>query len=457
MTIASGIFRQYDVRGIVGRDLTAEVARALGGAYAALMNERGATGEVAVGRDNRPSGDMLRDALVQGLTEAGVNVVDIGVVPTPLLYWSLHHLPVVGGIQITGSHNPAEYNGFKLSFGANSLHGEDIQHLLALIRAKAAPAGGTAGSVRHEQVIDRYVADVAARVGRLSRPMKVVYDCGNGAGALVAPQLMRALGPNAVGLFTESDGTFPNHHPDPTVPENLTDLVAAVRREDAEIGLAFDGDADRIGMVDGDGRIVWGDHILILYARDVLARTGAGQPIIFDVKCSQALPDEIRKAGGTPIMWKTGHSLIKEKMKETGAPLAGEMSGHMFFTEGFYGHDDALYGAARLLRIVADSGRSVRELLADVPEFVSTPEIRVDCDDTAKFEIVRRAVEHFRARHDVIDVDGVRVLYGDGWGLIRASNTQPIIVTRFEARTAARLAEIRGEMEGWLRQQGAAV
>ena len=457
MTIAPGIFRQYDVRGIVGRDLTAEVARALGGAYAALMRERGVTGAVGVGRDNRPSGGMLRDALVQGLTEAGVDVVDVGVVPTPLLYWSLHHLPVIGGIQITGSHNPPEYNGFKLSFGTDSLHGGDIQHLLALIQRGAASAAAQPGRVRHEQVIDRYVADVAARIGRISRPMNVVYDCGNGAGALVAPQLMRALGLDAVGLFTESDGTFPNHHPDPTVPENLEDLVAAVRREGAEIGLAFDGDADRIGMVDGAGHIVWGDHILILYARDVLARTGAGQPIIFDVKCSQALPDEIRKAGGTPVMWKTGHSLIKDKMKETKAPLAGEMSGHMFFTEGFYGHDDALYGAARLLRIVADSGRPVHELLADVPKFVSTPEIRVDCDDTLKFDIVRRAVDHFRSRHDVIDVDGVRVLYGDGWGLIRASNTQPIIVTRFEARTEQRLAQIRSEMEGWLRQQGAAV
>ena len=456
MAIASGIFRQYDVRGIVGKDLTAEVARALGGAYASLLRERGITGEVAVGRDNRPSGDMLRDALVEGLTSAGVNVVDIGVVPTPLLYWSLHHLPVVGGIQITGSHNPAEYNGFKLSLGKESLHGHDIQHLLALIR-RGATTAERRGTVRHEQVIERYVADVAKKIGKLSRPMKVVYDCGNGAGALVAPQLMRALGVDAVGLFTESDGTFPNHHPDPTVPENLEDLIAAVKREGAEIGVAFDGDADRIGMVDGEGRIVWGDHILILYARDVLERTGKGQPIIFDVKCSQALSDEIRRAGGNPVMWKTGHSLIKDKMKELAAPLAGEMSGHMFFGEGFYGHDDALYGAARLLRIIADSGRTVRELLADVPEFVSTPEIRVDCDDTRKFDLVRDAVAHFRARHDVIDVDGVRVEYGDGWGLIRASNTQPIIVTRFEARTAARLTEIRREMEGWLREQGAAV
>jgi phosphomannomutase/phosphoglucomutase len=455
MAIASGIFRQYDIRGVVGDDLTEEAARALGGAYAALLRERGVGGEVAVGRDNRPSGTALRNALVEGMTDAGVSVVDIGVVPTPLLYWSLHHLGVVGGIQITGSHNPPEYNGFKLCLGTESLHGEDIQHLLELIRTGAAPGGR--GAVRHEAVIDRYVADVAQRVGKLSRPMQVVYDCGNGAGALVAPQLMRAIGVQGTGLFCESDGTFPNHHPDPTVPANLEDLIAAVKRDGAELGIAFDGDADRIGLVDHNGTIVWGDHILILYARDVLERTGAGQRIIFDVKCSQALPHEIEKAGGKPVMWKTGHSLIKDKMKELRAPLAGEMSGHMFFGEGFYGHDDALYGAARLLRIVADSGRTVRELLADVPEFVSTPEIRVDCADDRKFAVVEKAVEHFRRLHDVSDVDGVRVLFGDGWGLIRASNTQPILVLRFEARSGKRLHEIRAELEGWLRAQGVTV
>src|SRR3979490_1672197 len=283
MTIAPGIFRLNDIRGIVGDDLTVEAARALGGGYAALMRERGISGAVAIGRDNRPSGAALRDALVAGLTGAGLDVVDIGVVPTPLLYWSLHHLPVVGGIQITGSHNPPEYNGFKLCLGVESVHGDEIQHLLHLIQGGAAPTGR--GGVRHEHVVDRYVADVAARIGTLSRRMKVVYDCGNGAAAVVAPQLMRALGLDATGLFCESDGTFPNHHPDPTVPENLEDLIAAVKREKAEIGVAFDGDADRTGMGDGAGRIVWGDHILILYARDVLARTGAGQPIIFDVKC----------------------------------------------------------------------------------------------------------------------------------------------------------------------------
>ena len=452
MSIASGIFRQNDIRGIVGRDLTAEAAHAIGRAYAALLARRGVRGEVAVGRDNRPSGTALRDALVDGLTSGGVDVVDIGVVPTPLLYWSLFNLGVAGGIQITGSHNPAEYNGFKLCLGTESLHGPDIQELHARIDA---PAASQAGHVRTEQVVDRYVADVAGRIGRISRPLRVVYDCGNGAAALVAPQLFRALGLDAaIGLFTESDGTFPNHHPDPTVPENLEDLIAAVRREGAELGIAFDGDADRIGMVDDTGRIVWGDHLLILYARDVVARRGGGEPVIFDVKCSQALPDAIEKAGGRPVMWKTGHSLIKGKMKELRAPLAGEMSGHMFFGDGYYGYDDALYGAARLLRIVADAGRPVRELLADVPEFVSTPEIRVDCGDDVKFGIVERAVDHFRQRYEVIDVDGVRVLFGDGWGLIRASNTQPILVTRFEARSEERLAAIRAEMDGWLREQG---
>ena len=452
MSIAAGIFRQYDVRGVVDADLTVEAAYAIGGAYAALMRERGVTGEVAIGRDNRPSGDKLRDALVRGLTCAGVSVVDIGVVPTPVLYWSLHHLAVIGGIQITGSHNPPEYNGFKLCCGTESLHGHDLQHLRALIESGAAPKGQ--GQVRHEALVDRYVADVVTRTGPLARAMKIVYDCGNGAGALVAPQLMLALGLNAVGLFIESDGTFPNHHPDPTVPENLDALIAAVKAEGAEMGIAFDGDADRIGLVDDEGRIIWGDHILILYARDVLSRTGVGQPIIFDVKCSQALTDEITRAGGRAVMWKTGHSLIKDKMKEERAPLAGEMSGHMFFSEGFYGHDDALYGAARLLRIVAASGRTVRELLADVPPFVTTPEIRVECGDDRKFELVDKAVAHFRARHEVIDVDGVRVLFGDGWGLIRASNTQPILVTRYEARSAERLAVIRNEMESWIRAQG---
>jgi phosphomannomutase / phosphoglucomutase len=462
MAVAAGIFRQYDIRGIVGRDLTNDAARAIGGAYAAYLREhKGASagqrlGTVVVGRDNRPSGDELRDALVDGLTRAGVDVVDIGVVPTPLNYWSLHHLDVVGGIQITGSHNPPEYNGFKLSLGKGSMHGTEIQRLYEMIQAGTSTASSK-GSVRNEAVIDRYIDDVIRRIGPLARRIKAVYDCGNGAGAVVAPALFQKLGITGRGLFCESDGTFPNHHPDPTVPENLEDLITAVKKDGAEIGIAFDGDADRIGVVDDRGEIVWGDKILILYARDVLARTGAGQPIIFDVKCSQALPDSILRAGGKPIMWKTGHSLIKDKMKETHAPVAGEMSGHMFFSEGFYGHDDALYGAARLLRILADSGKTVRQLLSDVPNFVSTPEIRVEVPEERKFGLVDNAVRHFRSQHDVIDVDGVRVLFGDGWGLIRASNTQPVLVARYEASTPQRLAAIQGEMEGWLRAQGVQV
>jgi phosphomannomutase/phosphoglucomutase len=455
-SIAAGIFRQYDIRGIVGADLTTDAARAIGAAYAARLAERGVRGTVAVSRDNRPSGVALRDALVDGLTSAGVDVLDIGVVPTPLNYWALHHLPVAGGIQITGSHNPSEYNGFKLSIGTSSVHGEEITRLYELATRGVEPAA-TRGRVSTDSVIDRYVDDIGERVGQLSRPIRAVYDCGNGAGALVAPQLFARIGLEAQGLFCESDGTFPNHHPDPTVPENLEALIAAVKASGAEIGIAFDGDADRIGLVDDTGAIVWGDRLLILYARDVLERTGRGQPIIFDVKCSQSLPTAIENAGGRPIMWKTGHSLIKDKMRETGAPIAGEMSGHMFFTEGFYGHDDAMYGAARLLRILADSGRTLRQMLADVPDFVSTPEIRIDIPEDVKFGIVDRAVKHFRAAHDVIDVDGVRVLFGDGWGLIRASNTQPVLVARYEASTPERLAAIRGEMEGWLRGQGVRV
>jgi phosphomannomutase/phosphoglucomutase len=385
-----------------------------------------------------------------------MDVVDIGIVPTPMLYWALHQLPVAAGIQITGSHNPPEYNGFKLCIGHDSLYGEGIQDLYRRAVGPQ-PSSAPRGTLSREEILDRYVSDLLERTGPLARRLKVVVDCGNGAGAIAAPALFNGLGVDWTCLFCESDGTFPNHHPDPTVVENLQDLIRAVRSERADIGIAFDGDADRIGIVDEEGRIIWGDHLLILYARDVLARTGAGQPIIFDVKCSQALPEEIERAGGKPIMWKTGHSLIKEKMKATGAPLAGEMSGHMFFREGFYGHDDALYGAARILRIVAASGRTVSDLLAGVPKFVSTPELRVDCPDDIKFGIVDEAVAHFRRTHEVIGVDGARVLFGDGWGLIRASNTQPILVLRFEARTEQHLAAIRAEMEGWLRSRGVAV
>jgi phosphomannomutase/phosphoglucomutase len=467
MAISRAIFREYDIRGVAGKDLTEEVATAVAGAYAAFLGEKGAKGAIAVGRDNRPSGEGLHRALVSGLLASGINVVDIGIVPTPLAYWSQHRLDVVAGIQITGSHNPPEYNGFKLGLYKSSVYGADIQRIYDLAVAGKFPRGE--GTLRTEQVIDRYVDDIVARVGTLARgsgrapagdaghELKVVIDCGNGAGALVAPKLFAKLGLKARCLYCESDGTFPNHHPDPTLPANLKDIIAAVKKDKADIGIAFDGDADRIGVIDHTGEIIWGDYLLIIYARDVLARTGKGQSIVFDVKASQALPEAIEKAGGIPVMWKTGHSVIEEKMHETHAPVAGEMSGHMFFAEGFYGFDDALYGAARLLRIVADSGKSVRGLLADVPRFVSTPEIRIDCPDDKKFGIVEEARKYFSAKYKVIAVDGARVLFSDGWGLIRASNTQPVLVMRFEARTREQVEKIQSEMEGWLRSKGVKV
>jgi phosphomannomutase / phosphoglucomutase len=455
VALSQNIFREYDIRGVTGKDLTPDVARLVARGYAAFLADAGVKGEIAVGRDNRPSGNALYRELVAGLRESGLDVVDIGIVPTPLAYWAQHNLGVAGGIQITGSHNPPEFNGFKLGIGNRSIYGKDIQRIYQIALAGKFPSG--AGKLREEAIIDRYVEDVGERIGKISKDINCVVDCGNGAGALVAKQLFDRIGLSPAILFGESDGTFPNHHPDPTVPANLRDLLESVEQRKAELGIAFDGDADRIGVVDEDGSIIWGDQLLIIYARDVLERTGKGQPIIFDVKCSQALPEEVEKAGGKPLMWKTGHSLIEEKMHETHAPIAGEMSGHMFFAEGWYGFDDAMYGAARLLRIVADSGKSVKQMMADVPKFISTPEIRVDCPDDVKFGIVSKATEHFSATHKVIDVDGVRVLFGDGWGLIRASNTQPVLVMRFEARTEEDLSAIRTEMEGWLRQQGVTV
>jgi phosphomannomutase/phosphoglucomutase len=455
VALSRTIFREYDIRGVTGKDLTEEVATAVAGAYAAFLAEKGVKGALAVGRDNRPSGEKLHKALVAGLLASGVDVVDIGIVPTPLAYWSQHNLDVVGGIQITGSHNPPEYNGFKMGLGTTSIFGADIQHLYELAVAGQFPRGK--GRVREEKVIDGYIDDITGRIGTLSRDIKVILDCGNGAGALVAPKLFPRLGIKPCCLFCESDGTFPNHHPDPTVARNLEALIAAVKKDRADLGIAFDGDADRIGVIDDRGDIIWGDYLLIVYARDVLARTGKGQSIVFDVKASQALPEAVEKAGGIPVMWKTGHSLIEEKMHQTHAPVGGEMSGHMFFSEGFYGFDDALYGAARLLRIIADSGKSVRELLADVPRFVSTPEIRVDCPDDKKFGIVDEARLYFGSKYKVITVDGVRVLFGDGWGLIRASNTQPVLVMRFEARTKDQLDKIQSEMQGWLRAKGVKV
>lgn len=453
MNPSKHIFRQYDIRGIVGQDLDADIARAVGRAFGSHL--RSVSGKerprVAVGHDNRHTSPELAAGLMDGLNGAGVDVLMVGTVPTPVLYWSEVTFGTDAGIQITGSHNPPEWNGIKMSVGRASLYGDAIQDLYRRIEERDYTSGE--GGVETVEVLDRYVDDVAGRF-TLARPVKVAVDAGNGVGALVAEKLFTALGAEVTPLFCDSDGTFPNHHPDPTVDENLEDIIHAVREGGLELGVAFDGDADRIGAVDEHGTIIRGDILLLLYGLDLLKKRGPGQKLVFDVKCSQALPEVYSAAGGEPIMAPTGHSLIKKRMKETGALLAGELSGHIMIADDYFGFDDALYCACRLIDLVARSGQSLSEQVEHFPAYVSTPEIRVDVTEEQKWTVVASAVEHFRSLHDVIDVDGVRVLFGDGWALLRASNTQPVIVARYEARTAERLAEIRGEVEGWLRDQG---
>jgi len=456
MQLPATIFREYDIRGVVGEQLTADAARAIGQGIATLGWERlQRAPRIAVGRDNRPSGDALVEGLQAGIAAAGGHAIDVGILPTPALYFATHVLEVDGGVQVTGSHNPPQFNGFKVVLSGEAVAGPEIQRLRRLIddgEAARARAGGTRR--RDDTVLPRYRDAIAQRNSPLARRVKVVVDCGNGVSSVVAVDTLRQVGAEVVPLFCESDGTFPNHHPDPTVPENLHDLQAAVRRERAELGIAFDGDGDRIGAVDEQGRILFGDQLLVLLGRDLARRMGPGHAVIFDVKCSQVLAQELTRAGLRPTMWKTGHSLIKQKMKEVGAPLAGEMSGHMFFGGDWYGFDDALFAAARLLHYVAELGGPLSRLLADLPATVSTPELRVDCADERKFAIVERAAQHFAARYPVSTLDGVRITFPDGWGLLRASNTQPVLVLRFEAGSESALAAYRTEVEDWLAAQG---
>ncbi|HEU5040752.1 MAG TPA: phosphomannomutase/phosphoglucomutase, partial [Gemmatimonadales bacterium] len=400
----------------------------------------------------RPSGEALAAALRAGIVAAGGTAVDVGVLPTPALYFAVSALGADGAVQVTGSHNPPEFNGFKMVLGGESFHGEEILDLWERIVAERWRDGG--GAERSDaSILPRYREAIVGR-HRLERPVSVVVDCGNGAGSLIAVETLRALGAEVTPLFGESDGTLPNHHPDPTVPENLRDLQVEVRRRGTELGLAFDGDADRIGAVDETGTIVWGDQLLVLLGRDAVRRFGPGTPVIFDVKCSEVLPAALTQAGARPVMWKTGHSLIKAKMRELGAPLAGEMSGHMFFGGDYLGFDDALFAAARLLEIVSRGPHGLAPLLADLPRTHATPEIRVDVPEERKFAIVERAAEHFPARYPVNTIDGVRITFPHGWGLLRASNTQPILVLRFEATDAAALDAYRGEVMTWLAGQG---
>jgi len=456
MKVPATIFRQYDIRGTVGDQLTPELARAVGAAYATLAIERlGRPPRVAVGRDNRPSGADLTRSVRQGIVAAGGTAIDVGELPTPALYFATHTLPVDGGIQVTGSHNPPEFNGFKMVLSGEAVYGDEIQGLYRMIDEDrlATRAGGE--EKKEAGILAAYRDAIVQRNTPLARRVKVVADCGNGVTSLIAIETLRGLGCEVVPLFAESDGRFPNHHPDPTVVENLHDLQAAVAREGAELGIAFDGDGDRIGAVDEHGTPVFGDILLVLFGRDLAQRMGPKHAVIFDVKCSEVLPQELKKVGLIPTMWKTGHSLIKQKMKELHAPLAGEMSGHMFFGGDWFGFDDALFAAARLLQYVAKVGGPLSRHLADLPKTVSTPELRVDCPDEKKFDLVERAARHFATLYPVFTLDGVRITFADGWGLLRASNTQPVLVMRFEAHTAAQLAQYRGEVEGWLARNAA--
>ncbi|HQX55566.1 MAG TPA: phosphomannomutase/phosphoglucomutase [Pyrinomonadaceae bacterium] len=437
------IFREYDIRGIVGPQLTTDTVATLGKAIGTFFSQNGAK-RIAIGYDARVSSPLFCDLLTQGFNMAGCDVVLIGMVPTPVLYHTVFTRDVDGGVMITGSHNPPDHNGFKICLGKSTLFGSQIQEIRQIAFSGDFASGG--GTVEHLEVLNEYCRDIASRIDLGPRKIKAVVDAGNGMGGVTGVPVYSQLGVELVELFTEPDSSFPNHHPDPTVTENLKDTIDTVRETKADIGIAFDGDGDRIGVVDENGRIIWGDELMVLLSRSIL-ETRPGATIIAEVKCSQTLYDDIAKHGGNGIMWKAGHSLIKAKMKETDAALAGEMSGHIFFADRFYGFDDATYAGARVIEILSKTDKPLSELLSDLPTTFSTPELRVDCSDDTKFDVVAKVAEYFARDHEVITIDGARILFENGWGLVRASNTQAILVLRFEAQSDARLAEIRAIVE----------
>jgi phosphomannomutase/phosphoglucomutase len=449
MKVNPAIFRMYDIRGVVGSDITPDFAEILGLAYGTYLREKGGQ-RVSVGRDVRPSSLDLKDALIEGLRRTGIHVTDIGIVPTPLLYFSLHNLPVDGGIEVTASHNPKEYNGFKINLGKETLYGEEIQKLREIMEGGNFPKTFERGKYEKRDVLDSYINFMLNDI-KIEGDIKVMVDAGNGCAGPVIKELFPALGIKFDGLYLEPDGNFPHHLPDPTVPEYMEKLVETVKGGDYDLGIGYDGDVDRIGAVDEEGNMVFGDKLTGIFAGDVLMNYPSS-PIVFDVKCSEGLVEYIRKLGGKPVMWKTGHSLLKAKLKELNAPFAGEMSGHVFFNDRYFGYDDALYASLRLFEIITKRGKKLSELVGEIPFYHSTPEIRVGCPDDRKFDIVKSLVEHFKKNYDVIDIDGARIQFGDGFGLVRASNTQPVLVLRFEAKSVERLEEIKGIVYGALRK-----
>jgi len=435
----SNIFREYDIRGKIPDELDRDVVYDLGLSFGTYFRGLGIQ-RISLGRDCRLSSPDFRDILLDGLIKTGMQVVDVGMIPTPLLYFSLYHLDVEGGLQITASHNPSDYNGFKICRGKTTIYGEEIQKIRKIAESGQFQEGN--GGVEEADVIRPYLDHMAGNIQPGTVKRKVVIDGGNGMAGMVAPDAYRQMGVTVDTLYCDPDGRFPNHHPDPTIPDNLKDLIQKVKDGAADLGIGFDGDADRIGVVDQKGNMIWGDQLMIIFSRDLLERQ-PGAKIIGEVKCSQVMFDDIEKHGGQPIMWKAGHSLIKSKMKEENALLAGEMSGHLFFADKYFGFDDAIYAGARLLEILSRKEMGIAELLADVPKMMNTPEIRMDCPDEKKFGVVAALTEEFKKDYTVIEVDGARVIFDGGWGLIRASNTQPALVLRFEAADEKKLEKIK--------------
>ena len=438
MTINPEIFRESDIRGLVNEDLTPEFVKSLGKAIGTLLRRMGGR-TLTLARDIRPSSYQISYILGKGILSTGCNIIDIGTIPTPVSYFSQYYLDCDGGVMITGSHNPAAFNGFKISIAKNSLYGETIRELYRIILNQDYESGK--GWHEAREIKEAYIQNIKDRI-QISKPIKTVVDGGNGCFGLIGPELMGRLGLDPIEIFCEPDGTFPNHHPDPTTEENLRSLKTKVLQENAEVGIGFDGDVDRIGVIDDRGNIVWGDHLLIIFARHILNRH-PGATIVGEVKCSQNLFQDIKNKGGVPVMTSSGHSLIKKKMRETGALLAGEMSGHIFFADEYYGYDDAIYAACRLLQILDGTHIKLSELLIDLPKTFYTPEIRIECPDQQKFKIADDIAKQFRGRFDINETDGARIDFSDGWALIRASNTQPALVLRFEAQSEARLKELQ--------------
>ncbi len=448
MQINPNIFREYDVRGVADRDLTDETVTLLGKAFGTMTRRKGLK-DVLVGMDNRFSSPRLKSALVKALTSTGCKVVDLGTLVTPILYFARVHYNVEAAVMITGSHNPSEDNGFKLALGPGTIYGETIQDLRRLIEADDFEKGE--GEVSTADPVPGYKGMISEKISLGPKKLKVAVDCGNGTASYFAVDLISSMGCEVLELYCQPDPSFPNHHPDPVKRKNLTDLIEVVRKNDADLGIAFDGDADRLGVVDDSGEVIWGDQLMAIFWGEILPNY-PGAPAIIEVKCSQTLVDEVDRLGGKPVFYRTGHSLIKAKMKELNAPFTGEMSGHIFFADEYYGYDDAFYAAGRLFRLLSNSREPLSAMVKRLPKYYSTAETRIPCPDEDKFDVVKKLQEYFRDRHEVIDVDGVRVLFGDGWGLVRASNTQPVLVARCEAKNPERLNEIGAIMKEALKK-----